>query len=151
MRSPHADPLLTPAFRGPGSPPLNPIPSFIWSACNASTETPGPKQIAAPGPRAVSLPLTGGTGRSHPPPSPARGNPAKVCKPRVQRARAKRKGQRACRARRRPRDQDGPARAPRRRGEGRGAAAAQEREKNLHSSAQMEARKMTLAAKQERV
>ncbi len=31
----------------------------------------------------------------------------------------------------------------------RGAAAAQEREKNLHSSAQMEARKMTLAAKQE--
>lgn len=31
----------------------------------------------------------------------------------------------------------------------RGTAAAQEREKNLHSSAQMEARKMTLAAKQE--
>ena len=28
MRRPHADPLLTPAFRGPGSLPLNPIPSF---------------------------------------------------------------------------------------------------------------------------
>lgn len=125
-----------PGAQPPRRPTLDPSPSrcrispfkpnfqfyLFGPHATLAQKPPARNKSPLPGPRAVSLPLTGSTGRSHPPPRPARGNPAKVCKPRVQRARAKRRGQRGSRTRRRPRDQDGPARAPRRRGEGRGAA-----------------------------